>query len=158
MDQSSTGSGQASDTHALQATALRETLLDVLRNQRVLLAKRAREAVLFLDNNPEERERLEQRLMAFFGPLPRPIIDDLLLYPPRLISVYGSIYLYPWPYSIYSHYYPHLFDRDEALSLLRRETAYILGYSEEGSLKPYVNYLVELIRTLELEDLIEPYI
>jgi hypothetical protein len=149
-------SGQASDAEDHSAWALREALLGALRSQRALLEDRAVEAEVFLHGNPEQRHQLERVLGRFFGPLPPHMIDDLFLYPRLSIRGYHLL-VYPWPDLILGLYYPHVNDYSSALRILRYEIELLLGVDRD-SMKPYIDYLTELARMLELESLVLPYI
>jgi hypothetical protein len=146
--------------------ALREALLAALENQYIALWELATAADRYIHGNPGVKQLLDEFNLLADPPYAIYTDDeDFFLYPyhwfgPGFHYIPSSLLaLRGW----YRRYTPGGLSglpmyRQEAMVFIRNHIEALLRHPDSDALAPYIAYLTELLRTIELEDLAEPYI
>jgi len=178
VDQSNIEPKRIGDEQEISEFALREALLTAVQRQHIALEERAEVASTYLHDNPEKA-----RTLFPYPPLVDPITarliyeEDFVHFPDYWRFLFDEDYWYWLTRTLgvsyasllrdrnsrywyrYGYRYPGLWipPRDVELSI-RRRIQTLLERPDSDEIAPYINYLAEVLRTIELEILVEPYL
>jgi hypothetical protein len=164
VDQSDIRSRHLTDDEEFPGFVLREALLTAVENQRVALWERGEIASRYLHDNPQKVRELDLS-DYFLDPELRRLVRDHIAHDPYY-RLGANVRLFYSPLPLYSlGWFGYFQDRDfialsgrEVMGTVRREIEVLLGRPDSDALTPYINYLIELLRTIELETLVQSYI